>query len=150
MRKGVSPIVSSLLVTIIIIVIGVAVFAWAMNVLNLSGESMFSIITFSSEKMKEDIVIEHVTFYYSNNSITLYIRNIGDIEVKIVDFFIQDLNSSSELEHVSLSDRNIILLIDEFEAVNIRVSTSLVWGDIYMIKIVSDRGNSFMIKVKAT
>lgn len=149
MSRGVSPVISSVLLTIIIVVVGVSVLFWGINFLGLTGQSIVELVSIEEERLREDFIIEHIIFNYNNNSLTLYVRNIGDIEIRIVSLYIMDYNASSNLETISLIDRNITVLIGKLIHFNVEVSTPLIKGHVYMIKIISERGVSYTIEVKA-
>jgi len=149
-RKGVSPVIAELMMTAITVVLGVGILFWGMNTLSMSGQSIIYIVSEEEARLRESIVVEHIIFFYDNNSLTLYVRNIGDIEVALSSLFIMDYNVSSPLEKVSLEDRGITILIGDMVSFNVQVSTPLIKGHIYMIKLVSDRGVSYVSMVKAT
>jgi len=149
-RKGVSPVIAELMMTAITVVLGVSILFWGMNTLSMSGQSIIYIVSEEEARLREALVVEHIIFFYDNNSLTLYVRNIGDIEVVLSSLFIMDYNVSSPLEKVSLEDRGITILIGDMVSFNVQVSTPLIKGHIYMIKLVSDRGVSYVSMVKAT
>jgi len=149
-RKGVSPVIAELMMTAITVVLGVGILFWGMNTLSMSGQSIIYIVSEEEARLREALVVEHIIFFYDNNSLTLYVRNIGDIEVVLSSLFIMDYNVSSPLEKVSLEDRGITILIGDMVSFNVQVSTPLIKGHIYMIKLVSDRGVSYVSMVKAT
>jgi len=148
-RKGVSPVIAELMMTAITVVLGVSILFWGMNTLSMSSQSIIYIVSEEEARLREALVVEHIIFFYDNNSLTLYVRNIGDIEVALSSLFIMDYNVSSPLEKISLEDRGIVILIGDMVSFNVQVSTSLIKGHIYMIKLVSDRGVSYVSMVKA-
>lgn len=149
-RKGVSPVIAELMMTAITVVLGVGILFWGMNTLSMSGQSIIYIVSEEEARLREALVVEHIIFFYDNNSLTLYVRNIGDVEATLSSLFIMDYNVSSPLEKVSLEDRGITILIGDMVSFNVQVSTPLIKGHIYMIKLVSDRGVSYVSMVKAT
>lgn len=142
--------IAELMMTAITVVLGVGILFWGMNTLSMSGQSIIYIVSEEEARLREALVVEHIIFFYDNNSLTLYVRNIGDVEATLSSLFIMDYNVSSPLEKVSLEDRGITILIGDMVSFNVQVSTPLIKGHIYMIKLVSDRGVSYVSMVKAT
>jgi len=143
-------VIAELMMTAITVVLGVGILFWGMNTLSMSGQSIIYIVSEEEARLREALVVEHIIFFYDNNSLTLYVRNIGDVEATLSSLFIMDYNVSSPLEKVSLEDRGITILIGDMVSFNVQVSTPLIKGHIYMIKLVSDRGVSYVSMVKAT
>jgi len=144
-RKGVSPVVSSVLLTAIVVALGTSIFLWAVLLLNSYSQGISSSNLMSEEKLKEDFIVEHAVLNDTNRLI-IYVRNIGDIDVKIVSIWVY--NETQLLFNIQLEE-GIVIYSQELKQIDRRVDYSWVSGETYKIKIVSERGNSYSITVKA-
>ncbi len=145
-RRGVSPIVSTVLITAIIVVLGTTIFLWAVTMLGLSSQSISILTSAASERLMEDFVIEYVKFYYDNNSIAVYVRNVGQIHITIVSIYIQDINNTENFARISV---NVLIPVGNLTKIPASVPFTLERGHIYMVKVASSRGNSYSAEVEA-
>ena len=143
-RKGVSPVVSSVLLTAIVVALGTSIFLWAVLLLDSYSQGISSSNLMSEEKLKEDFIVEHAVLN-DTNRVILYVRNVGDIDMKVSSIWVY--NSSGILGKVSV---NQVVHLEQLVVIDVRIeNVSWVVGEVYHIKVVSERGNSYTTTVRA-
>lgn len=149
-RRGVSPIVSTILMTAIVVVLGTSIFLWGATIFSLSSQSISLSNTLAGEKLLEDFVIEHIILTSPHN-ITIYVRNVGTEDVKIVSLYIYDIMNSSQSTSLSLDSYNYIVYSGKLINITVELPVSWSWvsGDIYHVKVVSSRGGYDETEVRA-
>jgi flagellin-like protein len=150
MRKGVSPIVSTVLLTAIVVVVGTTIFLWGAMVLGLFSQNVYISNTLKGEQLLESFIIEHVILTKPHN-ITIYIRNTGTEDVKLTSLYVYNTQNTSQFVQVSLDSYNFIVYSGKIGniTINLPVSWSWVNGNVYHIKVVSQRGNYDETEVRA-
>lgn len=137
--RGVSPIIASLLMFIVVASLGVGLFAYSNNFFQ-SYEATFSgTLEGRQEKIKERIVIEYVVFRDTPKEIVVYLRNTGQIDSTISSIFV--LNNSTGEVLYSDTDLDLSLSVESFTQ---RVVPYAGWesGKSYQVKVVTGRGSS--------
>ena len=159
LQRGISQVVASLIMLAI-----VATFGTVFLIQGMEGISTFnSTVEFFKESQtkaaQESIIIEHVTFYPSNTTVSFWIRNTGVIEVTVdritmVKVDTQDLiieNSTvtntifvKELEEIRITPLTIPSSTnpDQWDSNHDVTGISLNSSE-YRISITTARGNSF-------
>ena len=147
-RKGVSPVVATLLLILVAVAAAVVLYAW---VSGLSAKAKSS----GTEKTSVAFDIEAANLYYNSTSgsgnVTVYVRNIGSapIENGTWSLYIIDPDTSAVIaENTSWTFNNTI---DIGQIINTAVgySGSLTIGKYYVVKVVSPQGVTDQIYVKA-
>lgn len=127
--KGVSEVISSLLVLLIIVSIGVAVYAYSANIFSSLIENYANTYLFNSLLLKEHFIIEDVWFINNSDVIKITIYNYGSVSTSISAIFIND---------TLVSQPNIIIEPGH----RVTIDVTYIWRPnvIYYIKILSSRG----------
>jgi len=83
--KGISPVIATLLLILIAVAAAVLVYVWVTGYASSMAQT-------SAPELEEQIKIDSVSvkLYDDNINVTVYVRNIGDVEVNITDLYIID------------------------------------------------------------
>ncbi|MEM2634798.1 MAG: hypothetical protein QW372_04930 [Nitrososphaerales archaeon] len=143
-HKGISPIISTLLMAAIVIGIGTVIVAWGTQAFNLYEGGIMVFYLNRGEALKERIVIENVQFL-GDNGIKIYIRNVGGIEVNIALVIIANASNTSIPQSNYTRLKSELYGIDQGKVIVIEYSLPPSWrwesGKIYEIIIGTARGN---------
>ena len=138
-RKGISPIIATLLLILIAIAAGVVVYAYVLgfmgNSINQNGNGPIA----------ESLSINA----WSDNqggrhNITAYIQNTGQNAITIISFYVY--NSSGNLIYTNTTFGSLSISAGQVQKLDIHqgASTALAAGSFYQIKVVTTNGNSAM------
>jgi len=128
-RKAISPIIATILLVIIAVAAGVLIWVWVHGFATKNPTAQ--------PALQERIKIEAVNV--SDRVITVYVRNIGSVEVTITAAYLEDgvtgntIASNTELSE-SIDIGEVAVLAEVFQNV---VITS---GKPYVVKVVTARG----------
>ncbi|MDW8045567.1 MAG: hypothetical protein RMJ31_07365 [Nitrososphaerota archaeon] len=144
--KGISPIIGTLLMAVIVVSMGTVVVMWGTQTFNIYGEGIWAFYVNRGEALKERFIIENVQFL-DKNGIKIYVRNVGEIEINIAYVVISNVSNTLKRQN------NLTRLKSELYKVNIGkvivIEYSLpkewVWesGKVYEIIIGTARGNKY-------
>lgn len=127
-RRGVSEVISSLLVLFITVSIGVAVYAYATNVFSSMISSYSDTYFFNTMVLKERFLIEDLWFK-DNSTVIITLFNYGSVSVVISAIFFND----TLVAQPSFS-------INPFQSSSIVLNYQWRHAGVYFVKIVSSRG----------
>ena len=136
-KKGMSMILSALLLVVIVVVMGSMVYAWSTGLMG----------GFMKEPAStgEALALDNANIV-ANSTATLYLRNIGDTSVQIDAIYISGTDGQSGTGTPSITDINV-------NQVGTCVVTpsglAFVSGYSYEFKIVSAAGSQFVFTVKS-
>lgn len=118
-RRGITPVLSNLLLTV------VAVAAMA-----IATTTTYVVTMNLRENMSERVIIEDVWFNNITNSINVYLRNVGKVDIHIAAVYVN---------HSQAFTDSFALKIGSHRWLNI----SYAWlsGGVYFVDIVTSRGN---------
>ncbi len=134
-RRGLSTVISSLIMCSVVIAIGASVWSVTQSVSSITGHSYFESVTESVDKIKERFCIENI-LTGSNNMLQVWIFNYGEVDITIQQLLITGSgNISSHPVDVSIARGNIAK-IDVVPA-----DVALMNGLSISIEVVSNRGN---------
>ncbi len=146
-RKGVTPIVSTLLLIVIVVSVSVLAYMWSYVQFEGSRQAISREVEWSERYLLEDWIIEHVDVKCLlvggvwRISLAIYVRNVGDVPTTIEDVFVNDGLKLSNLNTKVIPGASVKLptiLIGSFSCV---CDCTEAAKDI-KIRIVSERGKA--------
>ena len=148
-RRGVSEIVSTLLLVAIVVSLGVLVFTFASGGLNSLTGSFSGLISSQGNAVAEHLVVEQVIFSFSGTTgASVYVRNVGTVASTLVSVYIVDQSTSTFVTQVAIDTA-----LNSGTVVAIPASTlsfSPAHGNTYSFTVTSNLGNSVIFYAKAT
>ena len=136
-----------MLLTAVVVVLGTAIFTWAVVSLNSYSQGISIMNTMAEERMVEDFVVEHAVLNETNR-LVVYMRNVGEIEVIVDSIWVY--NESGLVASVRFGWEGPVVRIGQLRAIDVRVDgVSWCRGGVYRVKVVSVRGNERMAVVRA-
>jgi flagellin-like protein len=144
--KGVSSVVGTVLTIVMVLSLGAAAFVWANAMLSSYVSSLELSYQVYRNRLQEDFVIEFVHFNMSSNTMTAFVRNVGDREVNIVSAYVTAVDGGA-VESVNL---NVKVYVGQLKPVSIRLSNvKLASGTEYRISLVSALGGRYTVVKEA-
>ena len=130
--KGISPVIATIILVLIAVVAGVLLWLWT------SGFT--SALPAQQQVLYERIKIEgvKVTKDGGTTSITAYVRNVGNVEVKISTVYILKPDGTIVEEHNLASATSVSP--GNFATVEVTVTKTYTAGYVYTIKVVTANG----------
>ncbi|MEM2629688.1 MAG: hypothetical protein QXN41_00565 [Candidatus Bathyarchaeia archaeon] len=148
LKKGVSTVIATLIIVSTVFAMFAIIYPWAMSSLTLSQSSAGLWYLSQEAAIKERVVIEMVVFKAdaTGRYIDVYVRNVGEIDVEIVAFYI---NGSSQINVNPPLPKRIYVSVEGAENV-VCFTITYPWSDgvIYRIKAVTSRGNEAIFEAK--
>ena len=92
-KKAVSPVLATLLMVAVAVAMSVIIFTWSQGFLSQTGEAAAAQQAAQNVAAQSGIFIETATFTTDNDdnwddSMTIYVRNIGTVSVKVADIYV--------------------------------------------------------------
>jgi FlaG/FlaF family flagellin (archaellin) len=132
-RRGVSYIISVMVMALVITTLSAMVLTWSMNTVGSAQSSYEQVIQADVERIKERFVVEHVVFDTGGPSMTVYVRNVGQVPLKIDAVYFNDTR-------ITVSP---VLEVGPGRSGSFTVTTpSFSKGDIVQVIIATQRGNT--------
>ena len=136
-KKGISPILATLLLIVIAVAAVIVTYAWVMTFTGSTTGQAGAILT-----------VENVRFYdESGQKVDITIRNSGTSNAKIVEVY--NGTSSSNLEAVSSPSYSPSEVISEGESAKITFAFTWESGTRYHFKVVTEEGLSLPFSEEA-
>ena len=134
-KKAVSPVIAVLLLVVIAVAAAIITYVWLTGYIGTLQQQS------GTQQLQERLKIEGITV--ASNTITIYVRNIGDVKVNITSAYLLDTNgtilAASTGLKVDLDPGEI-----ETSSVNINIaSVTLSNGRTYIVKVVTEKGTEF-------
>lgn len=126
-HKAEGTIISELLILLIGIIIASFIMLWGLSLISGTGEGFIGGLFSNNAQLEEHISIDTVDF----KSKTIYIRNYGDIPIKIRSIYIDDEKKDFE---ETISARN---------SKGINVTHVFYPGITYTVRLATERGTQF-------
>jgi len=127
-KKGISPVVVTLLLAVIVITLSAFVYVYVLSWTSEARYELESIISLHSE----EIMIDDV--YYKDNVLRVYVRNLSPFKVIVDSLYVEHDGS------VVFSSLNLNTYIEPDDVVELTFSVSLEESKSYNVKIVTKRG----------
>jgi len=138
-KKGISTVLGSLLVLLIVVSIGTALFVQSVSSVSSLSDSNTIFFDRRSKAVKEDVVVENIVFLSSvPKSAKVYVRNAGSIEFNVTSIYVNKV-SSGAAQDLSFTINQIVNIGN----VNELVLNSFDWeaGATYKVTIATLRGS---------
>ncbi len=155
-KKAVSAVVSNMILVAAVIAVGFSVLIWTQFQAGSYQSAQALNIYNDINKLEEKINLEHA--FYSAGNISVYIINSGPVNVTIEKVFLCSIGSTPapiEFTLYTISNPKTIIQSNMLNATsqmregNIEISTAMVSGQGYTVKIVTARGSEFAYTVVA-
>jgi len=150
-RRGVSQIIGALLMLSIVVIVGTAILLPGLSAIE-DFRNVISVEDAKNDSSRESLVIEHVNFTPTSQTITLYVRNTGSISTIVDTLTIVKIGTQDLL--LNTNAINIEIFVKEVKKITKTAILPLgsgLWNDgiyndkSYEISITTVRGNSFKI-----
>jgi len=130
-KKGVSPIIAVLLLIVITVTAALLTYLWVLGYIGSAQRSG------QPEQLEEKIKIDGVKI--SGTSVTVYVRNIGSVNVIVSDIYILNATTGSVIDHYSTGDTSP-LTSGTVRAYTFTVNGTYTSGYTYVAKAVTSKG----------
>ncbi|MCC5999209.1 MAG: hypothetical protein LM573_09030 [Thermofilum sp.] len=127
-RTGVSPVIATLLLIVIAVAAAVLAYLWIIGYQGTLTQQA------STAQLQERIKIEAVQ--YSSGTLTVYVRNIGDVAVTVDNLYVYDHTGTV----IASGDVNISLDPGSVNSGTVSVTGGLTSGETYTVKAVTTKG----------
>lgn len=129
-RKGVSPVIATLLLIVIAVAAAVLAYIWVTGYMGtLQAQA-------GAQQVQERIKIEGVTISTQGIIQTVYVRNIGDTQVKIAAVYLLDSGGSV----LGKIEQTTTLSPESATTISATTLPTVTAGKTYIIKVVTARG----------
>ena len=134
-RKGLSTVLSSLIICSVVIAIGASVWSVTQSVASITGSSYYESVIESVGKIKERFCIENIILG-SADTLEVWVFNYGSINVTIQQILVKgNENVSSNMINLPIASGNIA-------RINLTLSNDTLRSGLSIsIEVVSSRGN---------
>jgi flagellin-like protein len=128
-RTGVSPVIATLLLIVIAVAAAVLAYIWIIGYQGTLTQQA------STAQLQERIKIEAVQYDSGTNTLTVYVRNIGDVNVDIDALYVIDKTGT-----IIGSRTGVGLTLTPGQVNYGTVSATLTSGETYTVKAVTQKG----------
>ncbi len=146
MRKGISPVISTLIMLSIVVAFGTGLMLWSGDALSTFSISQGLFLQQGSESVKERLIVEFVEFKNTvPKDIVVHIRNVGQNNINIDTVSIVELStaSASTLFQPTSND------IEMGQVKSFTFQYNFNTGKVYKITIITSNGNPVVTHVTA-
>jgi flagellin-like protein len=147
-RAGISEIVGSLLLLLVIVSLSATIFAFATNSFGNLGGGFQNLFTTSGNALSERLVIEQVTFNESGGNLgaNIYVRNVGGIPSTIAAIYVNNVTASALVLSDQISPQTQ-MNVGSFK--NYAITFTPDDGSVYSFTISTTLGNTVVVNEKA-
>ncbi len=132
-KKAVSPVIATLLLILIAVAAAILVYVWVTGYTS-------SMTKTGTPELEEKIKVEAVGVSSTDKkTVTVYFRNIGDVQAVIDTIYIINATDGSILSSTVLSTK-ITLTPGELGTATVTSGTALSAGQTYIVKVVTTNG----------
>ena len=158
-RRGVSEVVSTLLLVAVVVTLGVLVFTFASGGLSSLTGSFTRLITNQGNAVNEHFVVTQATFCTSTTQAgcsgttgaSVYVRNVGTISSTLVSVYIVDQSTGTFVKQVALTTAQGTLNAGTvLDIANTVLTFTPSHGQTYSFTVTSNLGNSVTFNSLAT
>jgi len=136
-RSGQGVVISDLVLIAAGVMLGAAILLWSLS-LTASEQSGYDVgVLQSGSKIAEQFSIDDV--YFNSTGMVVYVRNYGDVPVKMVAVYVDGESKSAETVSIAAGGVEAIT-VDGFVGVS---------GETYRVRVTSERGNYYEGSFKA-
>ena len=147
-KQGISEIVASLLMIVVVVGLSATVFAFATNGFSNLGSNLSNLFGNSANALSERIVVEQVTFNETGSHLgaNLYVRNDGLNPATIAAVYVSNITASKFVLSYTVSPANQINS-GSFSIIAVTFTPDV--GTTYALTLASQLGNTVVINAKA-
>lgn len=147
-RKGISEILGSLLMIVVVVGLSTIIFAYATNGFSSLGSNLSNLFGNSQNALAERVVIEQVTFNESGTKLgaNLYVRNDGINPTIIAAVYVTNVTASKLVTADTLSPTK---QINSGQFAIIAVTFTPDVGTTYSFNVATQLGNTVIVNAKA-
>ena len=131
-RRAISPVISALILSAAVLVIGGSVWGFSQSAMTISAENYAESVTNSSETISERFIIEHVA--YNAGNLKVWVFNYGTVGIEVRIEVGEDSYPSDPKEYISMNAGGFADM--EF------TGYTAVGGDTLVIRAFTRRENS--------
>lgn len=135
-RRGVSAIIGSMLMLLIVVVIGSTILALALNNINMFNLAL-KVEEANLSRYRSDVIIENIATNTNSNRITIWLRNLGDDNVNITRISVFDMDTQ---QPIMQQDTNMTLVTKQLR--DVTYNLTIVRGHTYKIVINTSNDRS--------
>jgi hypothetical protein len=136
-QKGISEIIGSLMILLIISALGTILYNYSINVMNYQQNILQTNIKIASEKAQERIRVISSNWIDSGNMLNLTILNYGVNSIKIDDVYLDQVRVQ-----LFLLGKGEVIHTSNLGSISFVSPIPIQLGNIYEVVIVSERGVS--------
>ncbi|WP_148682133.1 archaellin/type IV pilin N-terminal domain-containing protein [Thermofilum adornatum] len=130
-RTGVSPVIATLLLIVIAVAAAVLAYIWIIGYQGTLTQQA------STAQLQERIKIEAVQYDSGTNTLTVYVRNIGDVNVVIDALYLYDKTGTAIGQSTGVG---LTLNPGEVKSGTVSLTGGLTSGQTYTVKAVTQKG----------
>ncbi len=146
-KQGISEIIASLLMIVIVVGLSATVFAFATNGFSNLGSNVSNLFGNSANALAERIVVEQVTFNESSHlGANLYVRNDGTNPIAIAAVYVTNITASKFVLAYTVSPAKQINS-GSFSIITVTFTPDV--GTTYALTVASQLGNTVVTNAKA-
>jgi flagellin-like protein len=147
-KQGISEIIASLLMIVVVVGLSATVFAFATNGFSNLGNNLSNLFGNSANALSERIVVEQVTFNETGAKLgaNLYVRNDGLNPVTISAVYVSNITASKFVLSYTVSPAK---QINSGSFAIIAVTFTPDVGSTYALTVASQLGNTVVTNAKA-
>jgi flagellin-like protein len=160
MRKGVSPVISTLLMLAIVVAFGTGIMIWSGGSLSTFSISQGLFLQQGAESVKERMIVEFVEFQNTTpKNVVVHVRNVGENDIKINTIAVVELSEASTASIFESADMTVqtdctdITESDEEVAKGCWKSFTVEYdfntGEVYKITVMTTNGNKAIVHATA-
>ena len=144
-RRGVSPVIAVLLLIVITVAAAVLVYIW------LIGFMQSQTTTTGATVLGEKLKFEAVKLSATTDKFSAYVRNIGDTSVTITDAYLLTADGQTSLGRDD-DFTSVTINVNEVKEITVDFSDEcdIQANTVYVVKLVTNLGTEFTIRVKAS
>lgn len=135
-RRGIAVVVSTAIILAAVSIMGVSLIGWANT--NLATNQMQQTASFNTQmnKLNEDLLVEHIWFGTSPNTVNVTMNNVGSIGFNVTKI---EIKNSTSVLNVMITDGGI------FPSADYSIQETYNWnsGETVDFTIFTDRGNIY-------
>jgi flagellin-like protein len=147
-KAGISEIVGSLLLLLVIVSLSATIFAFATTGFGNLGSGFSSLFSSSGNALSERVVIEQVTFNESGSKLgaNIYVRNVGGIPSTVAAIYVNNVTAGGLVLSDQISPQTQ-MNVGTFR--NFAVTFTPDKGSVYSFTIATTLGNTVIVNEKA-